>query len=307
VGSVTKNIGESENKGLEVSLSSVNLDNKSDNGITWTTDLNFFLNRGKITYLAGGVSQNIGNGWFVGQPIDVIFDYEKIGIWQTGETAPTGFKVGDIKIKDQLTVDSNNDGTPDQADGVINADDRIILGTVQPKWQGGLTNRLGYKGFDLSFVLFWKVGGTIVSNLYQANISNPINSLEGRRNGPKVNYWSPNNPSDDFPRPGTGQVPNYGSTLGYYDATFMKVRSVTLGYNLPKSLISNAGFTSVHIYFQAQNPFKAFFSDYVDMGGVDPETTGFGGSVAPGWGNRVTVGANTPPTKGFIFGLNLKY
>jgi TonB-linked SusC/RagA family outer membrane protein len=302
---VTKNIGKSENKGIEVVLSTVNIENKG--GINWTTDLNFFLNRGEITSLAGGVSRNEAAGWFVGQPIDVIFDYQKIGIWQTGETLPAGVKAGDIKIKDQLTVDSDGDGKMDQADGVFNASDRVVLGTPQPKWSGGLTNRLTYKGFDFSFVLFWRVGGMLISNLYQANISNPINSLEGRRNGPQVDYWTPTNATNAYPRPGVGQVPNYGSTLGYFDATYMKVRSISLGYTLPNKWLGKTGIGSLHIYLQTQNPFKAFFSDYVKAGGLDPETNGFGGTVTPGWGNRLSVNPNTPPTKSFIFGINIKY
>jgi len=310
VSSVVKNIGESENKGLEITMSSINIE-KSD-GLTWSTDLNIFLNRGEITYLAGGVNRNITNGWHVGYPIDAIYDYEKIGIVQTGETGlPADFDPGEIKIKDQLTVDSDGDGIPDAADGVINADDRIVLGSGQSKWSGGLTNRLTYKGFDFSFVLFWKVGGTLVSNLYQGNISNPINSLEGRRNGPKVDYWTPDNPTNDYPRPGRAQVPLYGSTLGYFDATYMKVRSINLGYSFPSTMLGRTGIGSLRVYVQALNPFKAFFSDYVDAGGVDPETNGFGGSVTEGYGpnntNRLTVNPNTPPTRSLIFGINLKY
>ena len=312
VGSVTKNIGKSRNRGIELSLNSVNIESSSD-GFGWVTDLNLFLNRGEVTHLAGGVNQDINNGWFVGHPVGTIFDYEKIGIVQTEDTGlPAGFTAGEIKIKDQLTVDSDNDGVFDAADGTINAADRVILGSTQPKWQGGMTNRFTYKGFDLSVVLFWKVGGMLVSNFYQANISSPYNTLEGRRNGPKVDYWTPTNPTNKYPRPGLAQVPDYGSTLGYFDASYMKIRSIMLGYNLPSSFIERAGLSSLRLYVQAQNPFKAFFSDYVKEGGVDPETNGFGGAaITPGFGpngtNGLTVNANTPPTRSIIFGMNLKF
>lgn len=307
VSSVVKNIGKSENKGFELTLSSVNIDNES--GFNWNTDLNIFLNRGEITYLAGGVNRNVANGWHVGHPIDAIYDYEKIGIWQTGETTLSGATPGDIKVRDQYT-DKNNDGELEEPDGQITADDRIVLGSTQAKWSGGLTNRITYKGFDFSFVLFWRVGGMLVSNLYGFNISNPINSLEGRRNGPKVDYWTPENPTNEYPKTGN-QVTNYGSTLGYFDATYMKVRSINLGYSLPSSWISKAGLSSLRVYAQVQNPFKAFFSDYVKAGGLDPETNGFGGSTTEGFGpnntNRLTVNPNTPPTRAIIFGINLKY
>ena len=89
VGSVTKNVGSTANKGIELSLSTVNIESAS--GFTWTTDFNFTVNRSEITFLNGGVASDVSRAWFVGQPIDVIYDYEKIGIVQTGETGLPGF------------------------------------------------------------------------------------------------------------------------------------------------------------------------------------------------------------------------
>jgi hypothetical protein len=166
---------------------------------------------------------------------------------------------------------------------------------------------MSYKGFDFNFVLFWRVGGLLNSNLYGTYGSNPLNSLEGRRNGPKVDYWTPNNPTNNYPRPGLAQIPDYGTTLGYFDATYMKVRSIQLGYALPRATSAKLGMSSLYFYLQAQNPFKAFFSEYVDEGGLDPETNGTGGTATPGFGERLSVSANTPPTRSFILGINLRY
>jgi TonB-linked SusC/RagA family outer membrane protein len=299
VTTVTQNIGKTENKGIELTLSGVIMESKSSGGFNWSADVNWFMNRSKITELGSGVTVDAVNGWYVGSPIDAIYDYKKIGIWQTGEetdaTALGGFKPGNIKVEDRNT------------NGKIDADDRMVLGSLQPKWQGGLTNRFSYKGFNLDVILFAKVGGMLVSTLYQANSSNPFNTLEGRRNGPKVDYWTPENPTNAYPRPGQAQQPVYGSTLGYFDATYMKIRSINLSYNLPSAWLDKSGIGGIRIYAQAQNPFKAFFSPYVKEGGVDPETTGFGGSNSPGWNNRVTVQPNTPPVKQFILGINIKY
>lgn len=307
VGSVTKNVGSTRNKGIELTLSTVNVERPS--GFTWSTDFNLFINRSEITFLNGGVASDESRAWFVGKPIDVIFDYQKIGIVQTGDTGlPAGFTPGKIRIQDQPTVDTDGDGKPDAGDGVINAADRVVLGSLQPKWSGGLTNRVSYKGFDFNFVLFGKVGGMLVSNFYQGNASNPINSLESRTSGPKVDYWTPTNPSNKYPKPGlASQSPEYGSTMGYFDATFMKVRSIQLGYRLPTSVLSKIKASSFYIYAQAQNPFKAFFSPYVKEGGLDPEPTGFGGTSTPGYGNRPAVSINTPPTRSIIIGVNIKY
>jgi TonB-linked SusC/RagA family outer membrane protein len=298
-GSYFQNIGKSENKGIEITLSSVNVENEAS-GFTWSTDLNFFLNREEITELAGGAQSDINNGWFVGHPIDAIYDYNKTGIWQIGQegeaTAFDNSKPGHIRIEDV------------NPDGKAGSDDRKILGSLQADWQGGITNRFGYKGFELSVVIFGRVGGMLVSTLHQGNPNNPINSLEGRRNGPDVNYWSPENPSNDFPVPGSlGNDNKYGSTMGYFDASFMKIRSINLGYKLPSSILERTGINAVRVYVTTTNPFKAFFSPYIDAGGLDPEPTGRGGAAQTGWGQRLTVQPNTPLTRAVIFGLNIKY
>jgi hypothetical protein len=98
--------------------------------------------------------------------------------------------------------------------------------------------------------------------------------------------------------------------LGYFDATYVKIRSINLGYNLPAAWLEKTKLSSVRVYVTAQNPFKAFFSDYVKAGGLDPEATGRGGSVTPGFVNantRLTVQPNTPLTRSFMLGLNVKF
>ncbi|MDW8330591.1 MAG: TonB-dependent receptor [Cyclobacteriaceae bacterium] len=297
-GVYAQNIGKTENKGIEVTLGAIVLERP--NGFTWSVDANFFLNREKITQLSDPtVTRDIVNGWHVGHPVDVIYDFEKIGIWQTGESGGTP---GQIKLRDL------------NGDNVIDPDnDRKILGYLQPKWQGGITTRIAYKGFDLSVVAFGRYGGMLVSTLYQANIGFPVNSLEGRRNGPRVDYWTPTNPTNKYPKPGMGQVPvgpDQGSTLGYFDATYLKIRSINLGYQIPSSVLRRTGISSLRVYATVQSPFKAFFSEYVKEGGLDPEPTGRGGSVTPGFGagsNRLTVQPNTPLTRTFIFGFNVRY
>jgi len=298
-GAYVQNIGKSENKGIEVTLSTVNFESR-DNGFSWATDLNFFANREKVTELAEGSIQDINNGWFVGQPVDAIYDYQKIGIWQLNEADAA--KAFDNSTPGQIKIaDLNGNGIADQGD-------RTILGSTQPLWQGGMTNRFSFKGFDLSVVLFGRVGGKLVSTLYQGNASFPINSLEGRRNGPDVDYWTPENPTNNYPRPGSiGNDNRYGSTMGYFDASFLKIRSINLGYRLPASVLGKSGISSARVYVTANNPFQAFFSDYVKAGGLDPEATGRGGSSLTGWGNRLTVQPNTPLARGIIFGVSIQY
>src|SRR5690606_25840590 len=98
----------------------------------------------------------------------------------------------------------------------------------------------------------------------------------------------------------------FGSTVGYFDATYLKIRSINLGYSLPASLMSGIGVERARLYLTVNNPFKAFFSDYVKLGGVDPEPNGRGGTIgAAGFGRRLTVNADTPPTRSIIFGVNV--
>ncbi|MDJ1501031.1 TonB-dependent receptor [Xanthocytophaga agilis] len=299
-GAYLKNVGKTENKGIEFSVSTQNI--IKENGFNWSTDLNIFFNRNKILALNSGVTKDLGNLWFVGQPINVIFDYEKIGIWQTNEAdAATKFsqKPGQIKVKDQ-----NNDGkiTPE--------DDKVILGNFQPKFQGGFTNRFSYKGFDLSVVTFASIGGKLISAIHQPQ--SYLNMLQGRRNGIKVDYWTEQNPTNAYPKPDAaiGDNPLYGSTLGYFDATFVKIRSINLGYNLPQNWLKKISASSIRIYATVNNV-ATLFSPYIKAGGVDPEATGTGAQGVVANSNipsrQLTVGANTPPSRWFMIGLNIKY
>jgi len=99
----------------------------------------------------------------------------------------------------------------------------------------------------------------------------------------------------------------YGSTLGYFDASFMKIRSINLGYNLPENWARKAGMSSTRVYLTAQNPFTVF-SPYVRAGGLDPEPTGLDTSTTRAQPERLlTVGANTPLTRSFLLGVNFKF
>jgi len=301
-GSFLQNIGKTENRGLEIALNGDIIRPKSEGGFSWTLSVNLFLNREKIVALQDSITRDVGNGWFVGEPSSSIFDYEKIGIWQLGEevdAAGFGAKPGDIKFRDI----SGPDGIPD---GQITDVDRTILGSSQPVFQGGFTSSFEFKGFDLSIVGYTRVGGMIISTLHQPN--SYINRLDGRRNGIKVDYWTPENPTNDMPAPNVNFVATRSSVLGYFDGSFLKIRSINLGYNVPKRLVRFIGDDcSVRLYSSVVDPF-IFFSPYIEKGGVDPEPNGTGaGSGDPVPSRALSVGLNTPPTTKFIFGVNVKF
>jgi len=308
VGSYTANIGKTENKGIELSLNGVILDNV--NGWTWEAGFNIYANRNKLVSLASGQLEDRSNWWFVGKPIDVIYDYEKIGLWQEGDShrdiLEPGGNVGMIKVK--YTGDYNADGTPVRA---IGPDDMQVI-SIEPKFQGGFNTRVGYKGFDLTAIAAFKHGGILNSTLYSS--SGYLNMLSGRRGNVKVDYWTPENTDANYPKPGgiaSGDNPRYGSTLGYFSASYLKIRTLSLGYNLSQNVLKSVGVDRLRIYFTAQNPF-VFFSPYHKESGMDPETNSYANqNAAVAYSDNLrrltTVGTNAPATRSYLLGVNLTF
>ncbi|GAB2461346.1 SusC/RagA family TonB-linked outer membrane protein [Hymenobacter qilianensis] len=313
VGSYTANIGSTQNKGIEFSLNGLILDNPD--GLTWEAGFNVYANRNKITSLAGNSPRDEANWWFVGKPINVVFDYERIGLWQEEDpyrailepSANPNATIGMIKVK--YTGTYNADGTPTRP---IGTQDRQIL-DVNPNFEGGVNTRVAYKGFDLSLVGAFQNGGLLNSTIYGS--SGYLNLLNGRRGNVKVDYWTPENTDAKYPRPGalaSGDNPKYGSTLGYFDASYLKIRTISLGYNFDNmEWLKSAGVSRLRLYATAQNPF-VLFSPYHKESGMDPETNSFGdqNAAVPLSGNLrriLTLGTNAPATRAFIAGLNLTF
>jgi TonB-linked SusC/RagA family outer membrane protein len=310
VSSYTGNIGATQNKGWEVSLNGVLLDNPD--GFIWEVGINLYGNRNKLVALASGQPDDKTNWWFVGHPIDVIYDYENVGLWQEGDPylnileGPAG-KPGMIKVK--YSGDYAEDGSPTR---MINSTDQQII-SLEPKFQGGFNTRLAYKGFDLNVIAAFKSGGVLISTLYSS--SGYLNLLSGRRGNVKVDYWTPDNTGAKYPAPGTsgvysGDNPKYGSTMGYFDGSYMKIRTISLGYNLDRlNWFKNAGIDKLRLYATVQNPF-VLFSPYNKETGLDPETNSYGNEnqASPGYQRRLlTIGTNTPSTRNYMIGLKLTF
>lgn len=291
-GNFLTNVGKTENKGMEFTVTTVNIKADKKNGFNWTTNFNLSLNRGKITALSNGATRDIANNWFVGYPIGSIFDYKKIGIWQN---TPADIALA-TKYGLTLTGNSSVIGTIKIADingdGKLDANDRTILGSNQPTVQGGITNHISYKGFDFSFVAFIRLGNKIISQLYDGNTY--VSTLQGRYNSINVNYWTPTNPTNDFPKVNYAQsTAAYGTTMSYFDGSFVKIRSMNLGYTFPSSIFRKIGAQSLRIYTAAENPF--IFSKFSHKyHGIDPETDG-------------QVLLNTPTTYSITFGVNASF
>ncbi len=289
---VLQNIGSTQSDGIEFSIGAAIVNTRD---FQWNIDFNISTYNEKITELAlkdenGNAIDDIGNRWFIGQPIRVFYDYEKLGIYQTNEAdlaSSAENKVpGEIKLRDQ-----NGDGL------ITAADDRIILGTDVPDFLGGITNRLSYKGIDLSFFFFFRQGGMIRSNFHT---SGSFNGLFGRYNNLDVDYWTPNNPTNEFPRPNENQErPRNNSTLGYFDGSFIKLRNASLGYTLPESIASKLKMSRLKVYVSGQNllvfsPFDTF----------DPEVDNTNTSSLPTIGSGDSI---IPSTRLILFGINAQF
>ena len=311
--STIKNLGKTQGNGLEINLSTVNVQTQS--GFTWTTDLNFYFNKEKIVQLqTPGTLQDISAGWFIGQPLTVIYDVKKIGIWQLEDSAKgiLSQQTAPIQYPGQIRIEDIN------GDHKIDAADRQIIGNFQPKWEGGMTNRVAFKNFDLSIIVYARMGmKMLVPYVTGDGGNNGYNYfLQSRVNQLKVDYWTRSNPTNAFPAPDAGdQAFKYASTLAYMDGSFIKCRSINFGYALPTKILTKAGITSLRVYLNVTNPFIIYSPFVRDGFGPDPEGNGYGGAIGtpaisgsvPIQGRSISVNANNPSTRQFIFGLNLNF
>lgn len=252
--SITENVGETRNRGVELALSTVNLDGW--NGIRWTSDISWSMNKNEIVSLYGGKEDDPGSSWFIGEPINVLYNLRKIGIWQLNEAAEAesySRSPGDIKVED---IDGN---------GVIDGNDRTLLGNHInfPKWTGSLSNRLEYGAFDLSALVYARWGYTIQSDVWPGQMS-------GRYNQPALDYWTPENPTNAFPSPNRDSEGAIDAVaVQFFDGSHWRVRNITLGYTVPRSMMNRIGdSSSLRIYGQLQDPWV-----FTDFPGVDPEGT----------------------------------
>ena len=323
VSSYTANIGKTENKGFEASLNGIILDKK--NGWTWEAGVNISLNRNKLVKLASGEGgRDEGNGWFEGYPIDVLYDYEKVGLWNTDdpdwqyfEIMEPGGNEGMIKVNGgRYTEAEQKAGTIPEGKNVgdpraVGPQDRQII-SLEPDFVGGFNTRIAYKNIDLNIIGAFQCGGKLISTLYGG--SGYLNLLTGRRGNVDVDYWTPENKGAEFPKPGgiqSGDNQKYASTLGIFDGGYLKIRNITLGYNFSGEWMKNVGISSLRLYAAVQNPF-VISSSYHSMSGLDPEpnsisdqgqfhATKIGGHALP------VVGTNAPCTRNYLIGLNLSF
>jgi TonB-linked SusC/RagA family outer membrane protein len=315
-GSTLKNLGKTEGKGIETTLT-VEIARKPK-GFNWSVDLTYFFNREKITQLTKPEElSNLGAGWFVGQPLSVIYDHKKLGIWQTAdkENGTLAKQTSPAQFPGQIRVEDLN------GDNKIDASDRQILGNFQPNWEGGLTNRFSFGNFDASIVTYARMGMKVIVPYLTGNSTGSGGFAffnQSRVNQMRTDYWTETNPTNAFPAPDAGSaVAFFGSTLGYYDGSFIKCRSINLGYSFSNALIKKIGATSARIYVNATNPFIIYSPLVRDNLALDPEGNSYasgsstlnpqGASDRAAPERQIAVNLNNPPVRQFTLGVNFKF
>jgi len=284
-GNPNMNVGKMRNRGWELMINWNDAVGDFNYGITGT----FSDNRNKVLDLAGTGPWKDGYTE-EGLPFKSYYGYESLGLFQNEEevgNAPFQTSLthaGDIRYKDQLTVDTNGDGIADAGDDKIDANDRVVLGDRYPHYLFGLNLNAQYKGFDFS-VFFQGVGKKnviITDQAVRPFSDSPIFEHQ-------LDYWTPENPDAKYPRILLSSAQNY-STSDFWkiNGGYLRCKNIQVGYSLPKSLISSLGLAQIRVYVTANNLFTV--SGYVP--GYDPE---------------ISAAFTYPLAKTYAIGLNVQF
>lgn len=297
--SVLQNIGGVENKGIEIGLITENL--KTEN-FSWNSNFVFSANRNKVVEIGNGVDQFfpvVPNGSLlqqqpvtvkVGEPLGTFWGYKTNGIFQTQEEINTQPKINSLantKVGDRKYVDTNGDG-------IISAADKGSLGSSQPKFVGSFSNTVSYNDFDLNFSFQGSYGGKIFNALNQQL---EISTLGTNAATTLLDRWTTTNPSNEIPRASSSPL-GIVSERYVEDASYVRLKTITLGYTLPKSISSKIGTKSIKLYVSAEN-----LITWTKYTGYDPEVSSYEqNNLYPG----IDFGAY-PNSKTFITGLNVTF
>lgn len=265
-----ENVGSTENKGIEVVLTTVNVKTKN---FSWSSDWTFAANRDKLTGLSSGATQDLSDidrALVVGEPVNCFLDYEVDGAFSVNDPDLAAYKTayhpGQMKIIDQ------------NGDSLITDQDRILY-SKSPQFILGWNNHFSYKNFTLSILTFARLGQWIDYDLYHY-----FNAV-GNDATPFLDYWTPENQDARFSRPNEA-VP-YASAFYKEKASYWKIKDITLAYSLPQKWCTKIGVSNVKVYGSMKNYFT-----FSTIENYDPEQNGK---------------ISNPLMKQIVFGLNLSF
>ncbi len=246
------NIGKTSNKGLELTLNLIPVMTKD---FTWNSNFNFAWQKDKIEELSNGKVDDVANGWFIGESIAIHYGYENAGIWQESDAEEMAkfnangekFTAGCVRPVDQ------------NGDYKIDGEDRVILGNQNPRVTMGWSNTFSWKGLELTielqgrFKYMVSTGGEGQFGMYQQR---------------EIDYWRPDNTGAEWQKPvySTAGGDKYSGLLGFKNASYIKIRNLSLGYNLCKNLCNKLGISAAKVYIQGKNLGMLYSSvDFMDL------------------------------------------
>ena len=250
--SMMDNIGETKNKGFDLTLNFIPI---QTNGFEWISTLNAAWQKDEIVELANGKQDDINNAWFIGESISVYYGFESAGLWQEGDAAEmekfnangAKFTPGNVRPVDQ------------NGDYKIDAADRVILGNRNPRWTLGWSNSFSWKGLELNIDLFGR---------FKNKISTGGEGQLGMYQQREIDYWTPDNTGAEWQKPIYNQSGGdpYSGLLGFKNASFIKIRNLSLGYRLDKTLCDKIGIQGAKVYIQGKNLGMLYSSvDFMDL------------------------------------------
>jgi TonB-linked SusC/RagA family outer membrane protein len=249
--STFQNIGQTANKGIDININTVNVTTKN---FQWTSTFNAAWQKEEIVSLANGKNDDVLNRWFIGQPIGIIYGYKADGLWHASDSATfkkftgSNFSAGNVKpvdVNGDSKIDANND--------------QVIVGYTRPRWVVGMTNSFSYKNFEFSVFLYGRLN-------YMFNTGGE--AMVARASTRALSYYTANNTNAEYQKPiystGTGDL--YSSSLGYQQASFIKIRNISASYNITGKLLKTMTMSSLRAYVQVANPGLLFSKiKYMDM------------------------------------------
>ncbi|WP_206082093.1 SusC/RagA family TonB-linked outer membrane protein [Maribellus sediminis] len=261
--SVFSNLGQVDNRGFELSLTSINI---QKNDFEWTTNFAVAFNRNEIVHLYGDFDEEGNelddptNRWFIGHSLDEIWDYQTDGIWQleeAEEAAKYSRKPGDYKLVDQLTEDTDGDGIPDAGDGYYTNDDKVFQGYSRPPWRWNIRNDFSWRNWEASIKMYAYTGFKTANNHLRNN-----DVFYDRGSSFDVPYWTPEKPNNKW-----ASVESYESGFNVYENnSFLRIDNISVSYNVPEVLLKKIQVERCKLSFVASNPYV-----FTTWSWMDPE------------------------------------
>lgn len=311
--SAFKNIGSVQNEGLEFTLNTKNI---VRNNFQWFTSFNIAFNRNKVLGLNQGQDYMLTNiRWDniwqnvpayiakIGQPIGQMYGFMSDGVYQLNDFIDNGN--GTYTLKDDVTANGNSRANIKpgdikykdlNGDKLINAADYTVIGNGTPKHQGGLSNNITYKNFDLNIFFQWSYGNNVLNVNRLIFEGNALNKAFLNQYASYNNRWSMTNQQSETFRTGGFYGGGYSSRY-VEDASYLRLKTISLGYNIPKPILNKTGIKSARVFASGQN-----LITWTKYSGMDPEVNTYSSALTPGFDWSAY-----PRAKTFTVGINLTF